>query len=872
MAKTLASKLRPVPQEEVLAATTEYFKGDSLAAGVWMNKYAIKDSDGNFYESNPNEMHWRIAHEIARIEKKYAKENPLAKENALSAEEVYELIKDFKHIIPQGSPMAGIGNPMQKTSSLSNCFVIGNEGNSDSYGGIMKIDEEQVQLMKRRGGVGHDLSHIRPYGSEVKNSALTSTGIVPFMERYSNSTKEVAQEGRRGALMLTLDIRHPDAERFIDAKLEEGKINGANISVKINDDFMNAVKENRPYIQQYPVDSDNPTMTQEIDATKLWKKIIHNAWKSAEPGILFWDTITSESVPDRYAKFGFKTISTNPCGEIPLCPYDSCRLLAINLYNYVEDPFTENAKFNNDKFEDHAKKALRIMDDIVDLEAEKINNIIEKIDNDPEPEHIKARERRMWENILEKTLQGRRTGIGITAEGDMIAALGKRYASPEAIDISSEVHKQLAVSVYRASTDLAKERGAFPIYNFELEEGNPFLERLKEEDPDLFEDMKKNGRRNIAMLTVAPTGSVSICSQTSSGIEPAIMISYDRRRKVMNKNEDYDKEDKDGTKWKHYEVFHHNFETWMKVIGEDIERAKKLAYDSRHEKDEEKRKKAEEDFNEIFRRSPFYQATSKDVDWVGKVKMQGAVQKWVDHSISATTNVEKNVTEELVEEIYMAAWEAGCKGMTIYREGSREAIMVEKRKKEGGLERGAKFPEGRPATLPADVLRFKDANENGGEDWIAFIGKTEEGEPFEIFTGKPQGAMLYLPGQISEGKIKKFVEENGNSRYDFIYMNEVGAPNTIGGISHQFNREYWNYARLVSGHLREGTPVVNLIKIVEKLDEESEGINTWKRGVLRALRKYTKDGEEKGIICPECDMPVVFDDGCEKCGCGGKCD
>jgi ribonucleoside-diphosphate reductase alpha chain len=844
--------LKKYSHEEVLIKATEYFKGDTLAANVWMNKYALKDSDGNIYELTPDDMHWRIANEIARIEKKY--------ENPMTAQEVYELIRDFKYIVPQGSPMAGIGNNMQ-VSSLSNCFVIGNEGNSDSYGGIMKVDQEQVQLMKRRGGVGHDLSHIRPSGSPVKNSALTSTGIVPFMERYSNSTREVAQDGRRGALMLSISIKHPDAEKFIDAKLEAGKVTGANVSVKIDDDFMKAVINNTPYKQQYPIDSENPKAVKEIDAGKLWNKIIHNAWASAEPGILFWDTIINESIPDCYADLGFKTQSTNPCGEIPLCPYDSCRLLALNLYSYVDDPFTENAIFNSDKFTEHARKALRIMDDIIDLESEKIDAIIAKIDSDPESIDIKRVERDLWANIRKKTLEGRRTGIGITAEGDMLAALGCRYGSDAAIDFSTEVHKLLAIEVYRSSVELAKERGPFPIFNIEREKNNPFVNRIKESAPKVYENMSKYGRRNIAMLTIAPTGSVSICTQTSSGIEPVFMVHYKRRRKVNpnDKNVNVTFTDDIGDAWEEYTVFHPKFEIWLEKNGYDSAEVK--GFD-------------EKELDKLIKKSPYHKATSNHIDWLSKVRMQGSVQKWVDHSISVTVNVPEDVSEELVSDVYKTAWESGCKGMTIYRENSRSGVLVSKDKKEQ-QEQAKLFPETnaptRPRELEADVVRFM----NNKEEWVAVVGILND-RPYEIFTGKAEG--FFLPKWVKKGQVVKNKKQDRNetTQYDFQFEDQDGYKIIMQGLSRQFNKEYWNYAKLISGILRHGMPLHFVVDLVDKLVLDSLSINTWKNGVVRTLKKYVPDGTVvKEAVCPECsnEGTLEYREGCLSCSsCGySKC-
>ncbi len=846
--KKQAGSLKTYSSEKVLLKSTEYFKGDILAANVWMNKYALKDSDGNIYEQTPDDMHWRIANEIARIEQKYP--------NPLSAEEVYELIREFKYIVPQGSPMSGIGNNLQ-VSSLSNCFVIGNEGNSDSYGGIMKIDQEQVQLMKRRGGVGHDLSHIRPTGSPVKNSALTSTGIVPFMERYSNSTREVAQDGRRGALMLSISSKHPDAESFIDAKLESGKVTGANISVKIDDEFMRAVIEKKPYVQQYPVDSPNPKIVKEIDAGQLWGKIIHNAWSSAEPGVLFWDTISREAIPDCYADLGFKTVSTNPCGEIPLCPYDSCRLLAMNLYSYVDEPFTSNAIFNSDLFTKHARLALRIMDDIIDLEAEKIDAIIAKIDNDPEAYDIKRVEKNMWENIRKKTLEGRRTGIGITAEGDMLAALGCRYGSESGIDFSTEVHKLLAIEVYRSSVDLARERGPFPIFDLEREKNNPFINRIKESAPRVYENMQKYGRRNIATLTIAPTGSVSICTQTSSGIEPVFSVNYKRRRKVNpnDKNVTVSFTDELGDTWEEYTVFHPKFEIWLEKNGYDLEEVK--AY-------------PDKEFQKIIKKSPYYEATSADIDWLSKVRMQGAVQKWVDHSISVTVNIPEDASEELVSKIYQTAWESGCKGMTIYREGSRAGVLISKDKMD--QKDSSQFPEttapSRPQKLDADVVRFMNDN----EEWVAVVGVLNN-KPYEIFTGKAEG--FFVPEWVKKGQVvknKKHDKSKPGTRYDFHFEDKDGYKVIMEGLSRQFNKEFWNYAKLISGILRHGMPMHFVVDLVDNLILDSRSINTWKNGVVRALKKYIPDGTKaKDAACPECENvgTLMYKEGCLICSnCG----
>lgn len=841
-------KLVAYTNEEILENATAYFGGDTLAANVWMNKYALKDSDGNVYELTPDDMHHRLAAEVARIEKKYP--NPMAEE------EVFELFRNFRYIIPQGSPMAGMGNNFQ-VSSLSNCFVIGGDGNYDSYGGIMKIDQEQVQLMKRRGGVGHDLSHIRPTGSPVKNSALTSTGIVPFMERYSNSTREVAQDGRRGALMLTISVKHPDAERFIDAKMEQGKVTGANVSVKIDDDFMKSVINGTPYRQQYPINSKDPVKVQEIDAQGLWNKIIHNAWKSAEPGVLFWDTVIKESVPDCYADLGFKTMSTNPCGEIPLCPYDSCRLIALNLYGYVENPFTPQAKFNMELFKKHAAYALRIMDDIIDLESEKIDAILAKVKSDPEDEEIKRIERKMWENIRQKTLLGRRTGIGITAEGDMLAALGLRYGSEEATDFSVEVHKTLATEVYGASADLAAERGPFPIYNFEREKNNPFIQRLKEAAPEVYAKMERNGRRNIAMLTIAPTGSVSICTQTSSGIEPVFLVSYKRRRKVNpnDKNVTVSFVDEVGDSWEEYNVFHPKFMEWLKVNGYNPDEV--MGYN-------------DEKLQPLIAKSPYHKATSNDIDWVSKVRMQGAIQKWVDHSISVTVNLPKDVTEDLVSDVYKTAWESGCKGMTIYRDGSRSGVLISNDKPADENEfKETKAPP-RPAILEADVVRFQ----NDYEKWIAVIGLLN-GKPYEVFTGKAEG--FYLPPWVQKGWVLRNKVEGEPARYDFRFEDKDGYKVTIEGLSRSFNKEYWNYAKLISGILRHGMPLPHLVNLIQNLTFDNDSITTWKNGVVRSLKRYIPDGTLVGSkeTCPSCGEKnaLVFKEGCMTCKyCGySKC-
>jgi|YelNatPaOPRAMG01_1025707.scaffolds.fasta_scaffold00540_7 ribonucleoside-diphosphate reductase alpha chain len=835
--------------EEALRKSIEYFRGDELAATVWVNKYALKDSFGKIYELTPDDMHWRIAREIARIEKRYP--------NPMPVEEVYELLRDFRYIVPQGSPMAGIGNRFQ-IASLSNCFVIGHDHPADSYGGIMKIDQEQVQLMKRRGGVGHDLSHIRPYGTPVLNSALTSTGVVPFMERYSNSTREVAQDGRRGALMLTISIKHPDAEKFIDAKLEQGKVTAANVSVKIDDEFMQAVIEGKPYVQQFPIDSPNPMIRKEIDARALWKKIIHNAWKSAEPGVLFWDTIIRESVADCYAKFGFRTVSTNPCGEIPLCPYDSCRLLAINLYSYVENPFTPEARFNFDKFRKHVHYAQRIMDDIIDLELEKIDAILDKIANDPEDMELKRVERKLWENIRVKAEEGRRTGIGITAEGDMLAALGLRYGSDDAIDFSTEVHKTVALEAYRSSVETAKERGPFPLYDPQLEKDNPFILRLRKEDEQLYRDMVKYGRRNISLLTIAPTGTTSLMTQTTSGIEPVFLPVYRRRRKV-NPNDASAKVtfvDEVGDSWEEYFVFHHKFEVWLQVNGYNVEEVKKYPL---------------EKIQELVAKSPYYKATSADVDWVSKVRMQGNIQKWVDHSISVTINLPENVSEDLVDELYITGWKSGCKGITVYREGSRSGVLLSaKEKKEKTAEVDPQSFK-RPRELEADIIRFNNNNER----WIAFIG-LKDGRPYEIFTGIEDIEKFPIPPSITHGKIIKVKDETGKSRYDFQYTDKYGYKNTIGGLSHMFNPEFWNYAKLISGVLRHGMPIPDVVNLVASLSLDSDTINTWKNGVERALKRYIPNGTKarKGTRCSECGSEaLVYQEGCLICqSCGSsKC-
>lgn len=836
--------------DEAYKSSLEYFDGDELAARVWASKYALKDSFGNIYEQSPTDMHHRIAAEIARIEAKYP--------NPMSEEEVFSLLDHFRYIVPQGSPMTGIGNDYQ-VASLSNCFVIGLDGKPDSYGGVIRIDEEQVQLMKRRGGVGHDLSHIRPKGTPVLNSALTSTGIVPFMERYSNSTREVAQDGRRGALMLTVSIKHPDSEKFIDAKMTEGKVTGANVSVRIDDDFMKSAIEGTPYMQQFPVDSDKPEITAECNATALWHKIIHNAWKSAEPGVLFWDTISRESVPDCYADLGFQTISTNPCGEIPLCPYDSCRLLAINLFSYVKNPFTDKAEFDFELFNKHVAKAQRIMDDIIDLEKEKIEKIIEKIDSDPETEEVKFSELNLWKKIREKTLKGRRTGVGTTGEGDMIAAMGLRYGTPEATDFSVKVHKALALAAYGSSVDMAKERGAFEIFDAEREKNNPYINRLREASPELYDKMVKYGRRNIACLTIAPTGTTSIMTQTTSGIEPVFLPVYKRRRKVnpndVNVRVDYT--DETGESFEEYIVYHPKFMTWMKTAGIEI-----------------KDNYTQEELDAIVAKSPYYKATSNDVDWMEKVRMQGRIQKWVDHSISVTINLPSDVSEELVGKLYEEAWRSGCKGCTVYRDGSRSGVLISVEKKDN-KKSAAGFPEHhvskRPIELEADVVRFQ----NNKEKWIAFVGLMN-GAPYEIFTGlADDDDGIFCPKSVTHGKIIKAIDEKGNKRYDFQFINKRGYKTTIEGLSDKFNPEYWNYAKLISGVLRYGMPIDQVLKLVGGLELDSQSINTWKMGVERALKKYLPNGTKaNGQRCPNCGQEtLIYQEGCLICtSCGtSKC-
>lgn len=832
--------------QDALNASKEYFKGDELAASVWINKYALKDSEGNLFEKSPADMHWRLASEFARIEQKYA--NPMTKE------EIFDLLDKFKYVIPQGGPMSGIGNDAQ-VSSLSNCFVIGNDHPADSYGGIMMIDEEQVQIMKRRGGVGHDLSHIRPAGSSVLNSALTSTGVVPFMQRYSNSTREVAQDGRRGALMLSISIKHPDSEAFIDAKMEQGKVTGANVSVKVDDEFMRAALSGQKYIQQYPVYAQKAKVTKEIDASTLWRKIIHNAWKSAEPGVLFWDTILRESVADCYADQGYRTVSTNPCGEIPLCPYDSCRLIAINLYSYVVNPFTPEAYFDFDLFKVHVRKAMRLMDDLIDLEMEKIAAILKKIESDPEDEDIKRTEHDLWLKVQKKSLGGRRTGLGITAEGDMLAGLGLQYGSAEAIEFAVNVQKTLAVEAYRSSVEMAGERGPFPIYNAEKERSNPMILRIKAQDPELYEQMVKVGRRNVSMLTIAPTGSVSLMTQTTSGIEPVFRPYYKRRKKVNpnDKNVNITYKDDVGDCFEEFYVFHHHFLTWAATQGITKEEIYKMTDDQ---------------IDALAARSPYHNASAADVDWVAKVRMQGEMQKWVDHSISVTVNLPEDISKETVAEVYRTAWESGCKGITVYREGSRSGVLVSTKKNEEPVLK----TKVRPKSLEADVIRFR----NGREKWIALVGKMD-GKPYEIFTGLVDDDTRNIPNSITKGWIVKESDiASGKSRYDFHYTDCYGYPNVVGGISHMFNKEFWNYAKLISGVIRNGMPVVDVLNLVHGLELDSESINTWKNGVERALKQYIPNGtrDETGRKCPKCESNhLVYQEGCLVCmDCGySKC-
>lgn len=841
--------------DEAYEASLQYFKGDQLAARVWVTKYALKDSFGNIYEKTPDDMHRRIARSLHQVENKYP--------SPMSEEEIFNLLKGFRYIVPQGSPMAGIGNTYQ-VGSLSNCFVIGLDGKPDSYGGIVKIDEEQVQLMKRRGGVGHDLSHLRPKGTPVKNSALTSTGLVPFMERYSNSTREVAQDGRRGALMLTVSIKHPDSEGFIDAKMTPGKVTGANVSVKIDDEFMESVVSGSPYVQKFPIDSDHPDVTQEIDATALWRKIIHDAWQSAEPGVLFWDTIRRESLADCYADQGFETVSTNPCGEIPLCPYDSCRLLAINLYSYVKNPFTPNAEFDFDLFREHVGKAQRIMDDIIDLEMDKIDLIIDKIGTDPETPEVKQTELNLWKKIKKKTSAGRRTGCGTTAEGDMLAALGFTYGTKEATEFSTKVHKELALAYFRSSVEMAEQRGAFELYDAERERSNPFISRLREADPELIAKMEKVGRRNISCLTIAPTGTTSLMTQTTSGIEPVFMPIYKRRRKVNPSDENVriDFVDEVGDSFEEYVVYHHKFLEWMRING--IEAKSNLT---------------SEELDQLVAKSPYYKATANDVDWMEKVRMQGEIQKWVDHSISVTINLPNDVSEELVGNLYMEAWRAGCKGCTVYRDGSRNNVLEALPKKKeikqvdanplAGLIHIPDHAVKRPTELEADVVRFQ----NNKEKWIAFVGLVD-GKPYEVFTGLADDEDgIFCPKSVSHGKIIKAVDENGKKRYDFQFINKRGYKTTIEGLSEKFNPEFWNYAKLISGVLRYGMPIDQVLKLVGGLDLDSNSINTWKNGVERALKKYMPNGTEaKGHRCPNCgEETLVYQEGCLICtNCGNS--
>lgn len=833
--------------DEIMRSSVEYFHGDELAANVWMNKYALRDDD-HVYELNPDMMHRRLAREYARIERRYP--------NAMSEEEIYELLKDFRYIVPQGSPMSGIGNDFQVVS-LSNCFVIGNSGNSDSYGGIMKIDQEQVQLMKRRGGVGHDLSHIRPAGSPVKNSALTSTGIVPFMARYSNTTREVAQGGRRGALMLSISIKHPDAESFIDAKLEQGKITGANVSVKVTDEFMECVRSGKPFVQQYPIDSDHPMVKKEINARALWDKIIANAWSSAEPGVLFWDTIIRESVPDCYADFGYRTVSTNPCGEIPLCPYDSCRLQAINLYSYVENPFTPEARFNFELFREHVKKGQRLMDDLIDLELEKVDRILRKIEADPESEEIKQVEHNLWLNIKMKCMEGRRSGFGITAEGDMLAAMGLQYGTEEATEFAVRVQRELALAAYGSSVTMARERGSFPIYNAKREENNPMIRRIAEADPELYAEMTRYGRRNIALLTIAPTGTVSICTQTTSGIEPVFLVNYKRRKKINPNDKDTSKQkiikDESGDYFEEYNVFHPKFIDWLRINHYDVDHVMTMD---------------DAELAKVIEKSPYHHATSADIDWVNKVKMQGAIQKWVDHSISVTVNIPKETSKEVVSRIYETAWESGCKGCTIYREGSRNGVLVSnsEAKKDSPVFAESKAPK-RPKKLEAEIVRFK----NDKEDWIAVVGMYE-GRPYEIFTGRAESFLV--PKFVEKGWVIR-VKEKGDehARYDFQFLDQDGYHITMEGLSRMFKKEYWNYAKLISGVLRHGMPIPSVVELIGKLNFDTDSITTWSNGVARALKRYIKDGTETGEVCPDCGGKLIYSGGCKSCpNCGwSKC-
>ncbi len=843
-----AEPRRIYTKQEILPDVVRYFGGDELAAGVWIDKYALKNKNGELMERTPEDMHRRMAREFARIERRYI--------HPLSEEEIFSLFDHFKYIIPQGSPMAGIGNNDQIVS-LSNCFVIGNSGNSDSYGGIIRMDEEQVQLMKRRGGVGHDLSDIRPSGSHVQNCALTSTGVVPFMERFSNSTREVAQDGRRGALMLTISIKHPDSEKFIDAKMTQGKVTGANVSVRIDDDFMQSVQNKTPYIQQYPVESPNPKVTQEVDASKLWDKIIHNAWKSAEPGVLFWDTITRESVPDCYADEGFKTISTNPCGEIPLCPYDSCRLIAMNLYSYVEEPFTERAHFNMPLFRQHVQYAQRLMDDIIDLELEKIDRILDKIESDPEDDDLKTVERNLWLKIRNQSLKGRRTGLGITAEGDMLAALNIRYGSDEGNAFSTEIHKQLALAAYRSSVNMAKERGAFPAYSCIKEGHNPFIQRIRKADPKLYDDMVRYGRRNIALLTIAPTGSVSICTQTTSGIEPAFNVVYKRRRKINPNDINISKsivKDSMGDQFEEYMVFHQKFVVWAETKGYTLEQMQQMD---------------EKEIMSLVEQSPYYKSTAADTDYLKKVELQGSVQKWVDHSISVTVNLPSDISEQTVADLYMKAWQCGCKGLTVYREGSRDGVLnsITPKKEEKQTPKSFK----RPKELQADIIHFK----NNNEDWVAYIG-LYNGHPYEIFTGKTGDEHFLLPKWVEHGIIIKNRHEDGSKTYDFKYYDKAGYEVLLRGLDRCFDQEFWNYAKFTSALLRNGIPILNIVNIISSLNFRQESINSWRNGVCRALKKFIQDGtKQKGVVCPKCEQKdtMEFKEGCLVCSnCGySKC-
>ena len=845
-------ELQTYTKQEIFQDVVKYFGGDELAAGVWIDKYALKNRNGQLTERTPEDMHRRMAREFARIEKRYI--------HPMDEEKIFQLFDHFKYIIPQGSPMAGIGNTDQIVS-LSNCFVIGNDGGADSYGGIMKLDEEQVQLMKRRGGVGHDLSDIRPTGSHVQNCALSSTGVVPFMERYSNSTREVAQDGRRGALMLTISIKHPDSEKFIDAKMTDGKITGANVSVKVDDDFMRCAQSETPYTQQYPIDSDSPKYKQEIDASGLWKKIIHNAWKSAEPGVLFWDTIRRESVPDCYENEGFRTVSTNPCGEIPLCPYDSCRLIAINLYSYVENPFTDKAYFNMPLFREHVQYAQRLMDDIIDLELEKIDQILAKIDSDPESESVKRVEKELWLKIRKQSTKGRRTGLGITAEGDMLAALNIRYGSDEGNAFSTEVHKQLALAAYRSSVTMAKERGAFPIYSCIKEGHNPFINRLREADPKLYEDMIRYGRRNIALLTIAPTGSVSICTQTTSGLEPAFNVVYKRRRKVNPNDMNIKKnviKDVVGDTFEEYMVFHHKFIVWAEANGYTYEQMSTMS---------------EKEIQQLVEKSPYYKSTAADTDYIKKVELQGSVQKWVDHSISVTVNLPNDVSEQTVADLYLKAWQVGCKGMTVYREGSRNGVLESLNQGKEQKKEAAPTPKNfkRPKELQADVIHFK----NNSEDWVAYIG-LYNGKPYEIFTGKTGDESFLLPKWVEHGIIIKNRHEDGTKSYDFKYYDKAGYEVRLCGLDRCFNQEFWNYAKMTSALLRNDIPVQQIVNIISSLNFRQDSINSWRNGVSRALKKFIQDGtKQKNQECPNCHETgtMEFKEGCLVCTkCGySKC-